>query len=80
VIGCHYRRLPADGAERAVARVTAWLLATSDTGDVASDRYPPLVEGDAQPVPAWFDGLDGFVAATSGWPLWWMGPTASAPR
>ena len=34
-----------DGAERAVARGTAWLLATSDTSDVATDRYPPLVEG-----------------------------------
>ena len=40
-----------DGAERAVARVTAWLLATSDTADAATDRYPPLVEGEAVPVP-----------------------------
>lgn len=37
----------ADGAERAVARVTAWLLSTSDTADVATDRYPPLAEGEA---------------------------------
>ena len=35
-----------DGADRAVARVTAWLLATSDTADAATDRYPPLVEGE----------------------------------
>ena len=35
------------GPDRAVARVTAWLLATSDTSDVATDRYPPLVEGEA---------------------------------
>jgi len=32
----------ADGAQRAVARVNAWLLATSDTRDAALDRYPPL--------------------------------------
>jgi hypothetical protein len=36
-----------DGPVRPVARVTAWLLAASDTADVTSDRYPPLVEGDA---------------------------------
>ena len=29
------------GPDRAVARATAWLLATSDTADVATDRYPP---------------------------------------
>jgi hypothetical protein len=45
-----------DGSERAVARVTAWLLATSDTADATVDRYPPLVEGDAVPVPhSWAD-------------------------
>jgi Thioesterase-like superfamily len=36
----------ADGTQRAVARVSAWLLATSDTADIATDRYPPLVEGE----------------------------------
>jgi len=40
-----------DGSERAVARVTAWLLATSDTSDATTDRYPPLVEGNSVPVP-----------------------------
>jgi hypothetical protein len=45
-----------DGGERAVARVTAWLLATSDTADAVIDRYPPLVEGDSAPVPhSWAD-------------------------
>ena len=45
-----------DGGERAVARVTAWLLATSDTSDTTVDRYPRLVEGDAVPVPhSWAD-------------------------
>jgi hypothetical protein len=40
-----------DGRERAVARVTAWLLATSDTADAVTDRYPRLVEGAPVPVP-----------------------------
>ena len=40
-----------DGSDRAVARVTAWLLATSDTTDATTDRYPPLVEGNSVPVP-----------------------------
>jgi hypothetical protein len=45
-----------DGAERAVARVTAWLLAPSATADAATDRYPPLVEGESVPVPhSWVD-------------------------
>jgi len=30
------------GSQRAVARVNAWLLATSDTHDAALDRFPPL--------------------------------------
>ena len=40
------------GPDRAVARVTAWLLAVSDTADVTTDRYPPLVEGEATAVRA----------------------------
>jgi hypothetical protein len=45
-----------DGSERAVARVTAWLLATSDTADAVTDRHPPLVEGDSIAVPhSWVD-------------------------
>lgn len=45
-----------DGSQRAVARVTAWLLATSDTADATTDRYPPLVEGDPVAVPhSWAD-------------------------
>jgi Thioesterase-like superfamily len=42
---------PAGDDARAVARVTAWALASSDTSDVASDRYPTLAEGPAQPLP-----------------------------
>ena len=34
-----------DGQRRAVARVTAWLLAPSDTRDAVTDRHPPMVEG-----------------------------------
>ena len=50
-----------DGGEpRAVARVSAWLLAPSDTADVASDRYPPLVEG-TEPLGAPF--ADGYFGA-----------------
>jgi hypothetical protein len=50
-----------DGGERAVARVTAWLLATSDTADAATDRYPPLVEGDSIPVPHSWLGATGYL-------------------
>ncbi|OBG40556.1 thioesterase [Mycobacterium alsense] len=53
-----------DGAPpRAVARVTAWLLAATDTTDVACDRYPPLVEGAAQPLPAPFADAGGYFDA-----------------
>lgn len=54
-----------DGTERAVARVTAWLLATSDTADAASDRYPPLVEGEAVPVPHSWVGAKGYLETVS---------------
>ena len=48
------------GPPRAVARVTAWLLAVTDTADVASDRYPPLMEGRAQPLQAAFADAGGY--------------------
>jgi hypothetical protein len=50
-----------DGAERAVARVTAWLLATSDTADAVTDRYPPLVEGESVAVPHSWEGATGYL-------------------
>jgi hypothetical protein len=50
-----------DGSERAVARVTAWLLAISDTADATTDRYPPLVEGNSIPVPHSWDGATGYL-------------------
>jgi hypothetical protein len=52
-----------DGSARAVARVTAWLLAVSDTADVASDRHPPLVEGPADAVPGVFADAGGYFDA-----------------
>jgi Thioesterase-like superfamily len=51
------------GSSRTVARVTAWLLAESDTLDVASDRYPALAEGPAEPLPAPFAGAGGYFDA-----------------
>ncbi|HZQ30976.1 MAG TPA: acyl-CoA thioesterase domain-containing protein [Mycobacterium sp.] len=53
---------PADD-DRPVARVTAWALATDDTSDVASDRFPPLVEGAARPLPAHWWGLSGYLGS-----------------
>ena len=50
-----------DGADRVVARVTAWLLAPGDTADVATDRYPPLVEGEAIAVPHSWVGAKGYL-------------------
>lgn len=41
-----------DPSGRAVARLSAWALAVSDTSDVACDRYPPLIEGDTAAL-AW---------------------------
>jgi hypothetical protein len=49
------------GANRPVARVTAWLLATSDTADAATDRYPPMVEGEVIAVPHSWVGAKGYL-------------------
>lgn len=54
-----------DGADRVVARVTAWLLKPSDTSDAATDRYPPLVEGEAEPVPHSWLGATGYLETVS---------------
>jgi len=61
-----------DGAERTVARVTAWLLSTSDTRDAATDRYPPLAEGEAAPVPHGWVGAKGYLETVR----WRRQPTA----
>ena len=54
-----------DGTVRAVARASAWLLATSDTADIATDRYPPLVEGEPDPVSHSWEGATGYLGAVS---------------
>lgn len=54
-----------DGSWRAVAQVTAWLVATSDTSDAATDRYPPLTEGEAVAVPHSWEGAKGYLETVS---------------
>lgn len=71
-------------ADRVVARVSAWLVAVSDTAEVASDRYPPLVEGAAVARPAAFMNVRGYFDALDWRPqhpdgqaaVSWMRPTA----
>ena len=58
-----------DGSDRAVARVSSWLPATSDTADAVIYRYPPLVEGEE--VPMRTDGSTGRIR--------WR-PSVGAPR
>ncbi|MGE5694838.1 MAG: thioesterase family protein [Candidatus Sericytochromatia bacterium] len=74
---------PVSGDARPVARVTAWAVATSDTADVASDRYPPLVEGETQPLPHDWWGLTGYLGSVewrrqvddpSGASVFWLTP------
>jgi hypothetical protein len=54
-----------DGTDRAVARVSSWLLATSDTADAATDRHPPLVEGQAVPNAHGWAGAPGYLETIS---------------
>lgn len=54
-----------EGADRPLARVSAWLLSTSDTADVATDRYPPLVEGPALDSPHGWTGAPGYLDTVS---------------
>ncbi|VBA54615.1 hypothetical protein LAUMK191_03155 [Mycobacterium attenuatum] len=74
-----------DGSTRAVARVAAWLMAVSDTADVASERYPPVVEASAEPLPAVFADAGGYFDAINWRPqqsgeqsgaVSWFTPTA----
>ena len=53
------------GSDRALARASAWLLATSDTADVSTDRFAPLVEGEADPVPHSWEGATGYLEVVS---------------
>lgn len=72
-----------EDAGRPVARVTAWAVATSDTSEVASDRYPALVEGETQPLPHDWWGLTGYLGSVewrrqvddpSGASVFWLSP------
>jgi hypothetical protein len=63
----------AAGDDRVLARVTAWLLAPSDTADVATDRYPPLVEGETVPHAHDWAGAPGYLETVS----WRSQPTAA---
>ena len=65
IMAAEMRAPKPDGSERAVARVTAWLLATSDTADTATDRYPPLVEGNSLAVPHNWEGAPGYLETVS---------------
>ncbi|SRX94985.1 hypothetical protein [Nocardioides sp. JS614] [Mycobacterium shimoidei] len=69
--------------DRAVARVSAWALATSDTADVATDRYPPLVEGPTEPLPPHWWNVRGYLESVrwrpqpddpTGSAVWWLSP------
>ena len=74
-----------EAAARPVARVTAWALATGDTAGVATDRHPPLTEGPAEPLPAHWWGLAGYLASVDWRPphheptgaVWWLSPRAA---
>jgi len=48
---------------RPVARATAWAVATTDTTDVASDRYAPLAEGPRLPLPPDWWGQAGYIGS-----------------
>jgi Acyl-CoA thioesterase C-terminal domain/Acyl-CoA thioesterase N-terminal domain len=54
-----------DGTQRTVARVSAWLLATSDTADAATDRFPPLVETHGTPNAHDWAGRPGYLETVS---------------
>lgn len=54
-----------DGTTRTVARLTAWLLATSDTADAAVDRYPPMVEGETAGATHAWEGATGYLETVS---------------
>lgn len=83
LVAAEMRASGRDGVERPVARVSAWALATSDTSDVASDRYPPLVEGPARPLPSYWWNVGGYLKSvdwrrqpddSAGAAVWWVSP------
>jgi len=69
--------------DRPVARLSVWALATSDTADVAADRYPPIVEGPAQPLPSYWWNVGRYLKSVdwrpqpddpAGAAVWWLRP------
>ncbi|MEZ0342236.1 thioesterase family protein [Mycobacterium sp. pV006] len=54
-----------DGTRRTVARVSAWLIAPSDTRDVARPRYAPLVEGPDTGLSHAWAGAPGYLETVS---------------
>jgi hypothetical protein len=73
-------------AERPVARVTAWALATSDTADAATDRYPALTEGPTAPLELHWKDAGGYIDSvqwrpqednTANGTVYWMSPEAN---
>ncbi len=75
-----------DGPPRAVARVTAWALATSDTADAATDRYPRLIEGPTAPLELHWKDARGYIESVQWRPqpadgdtgaVYWMSPIAN---
>ena len=50
-----------DGSQRTVAGLSAWLLATTDTADVARDRFAPIAEGETDPNPHDWQGAPGYL-------------------
>lgn len=56
---------PVADPARPVARVQAWLLAPSDTADIATDRHPPLTEGECDAEPHAWAGATGYLDSVS---------------
>lgn len=70
-------------SDRPVAQLRAWALATSDTTDVATDRYPPIDEGPARPQPSYWWNVGGYLKSIdwrpqpddpAGAAVWWLRP------
>ncbi|BBY67517.1 thioesterase family protein [Mycolicibacterium helvum] len=54
-----------DGTWRAVAALSAWLLTSSDTAAIASDRYAPIVEGPPRAEAHGWQGAPGYLESIS---------------
>ncbi|MEU0498310.1 thioesterase family protein [Mycobacterium sp. NPDC006124] len=54
-----------DGSWRAVATLSAWLLAVGDTAAVAFDRHPPIAEGEPATDAHGWAGAPGYLESVS---------------